>query len=83
MTAAIGAGIAVLTGLGAGLGMVWQPLKQWKPLQGSRKQTEKSVSCCCWAVPWQRLPPFMVSLSLCYCYSYKNMQIERQVQRRC
>ena len=59
----IAAGIAVLTGLGAGLGL--QPRKQPKPLQDSRKQLATSTRRCCSVVHWQKQLRFTVSLSHC------------------
>ena len=58
----IGAGIAVLTGIGAGLGI---GIATSKATEAIARQPEGSTRHCCWAVHWQKQPLFMVSLLHC------------------
>ena len=58
----IGAGIAVLTGIGAGFGI---GIATSKAAEAIARQPAQSIRHCCWAVPWQKQPRFMVSLLHC------------------
>ena len=60
---AIGAGIAVLTGLGAGIGIGIATGKSSEAIARQPKQKVKLVKHFCWAAPWQSLPPFTVCSS--------------------
>ena len=57
---AIGAGIAALTGIGAGIGSDLQPQKQRTQSQDSRKQTEKSQKHYYLDVHWPKVLQFSV-----------------------
>ena len=56
----IGAGIAVLTGIGAGFGIGIATSKAAEAI--ARQLPVRSTRHCCWAVRWQRQPLFTVSL---------------------
>ena len=61
----IGAGIAVLTGIGAGLGIGLATSKAVESIARQPELPEQSTRHCCWAVHWQKQPLFMVSLLHC------------------
>ena len=60
---AIGAAVAVITGIGAGIGIGMATSKQLMQSQDSLRQTVRSQRLFCWDVPLQRLLQFMVLLS--------------------
>ena len=57
---AIGAGIAALTGIGAGIGIGLQLPRQQTLSQDSRRLTERSQRHCYLDVHWQRVLQFSV-----------------------
>ena len=61
---ALGAGIAVLTGIGAGIGIGIATGKATDAV-ARQPEAEGKISKYCWAALWQRLLPFMVLLSAC------------------
>ena len=62
---AIGAGIAVLAGLGAGLGMGIATSKAVEAVGRQPEAQGKSTRFFCWAWFWPNLPPFTALLSRC------------------
>ena len=60
---AIGAGIAVLTGIGAGIGIGLATSKATEALQDSLKQKARLPSCCYWVRHLQRQLQFTALLS--------------------
>lgn len=58
---AIGAGIAALTGIGAGIGLVWQHLRQLRQLQDSLRQRARSAKTFFLDAPLPKVLLFLVS----------------------
>ena len=61
----IGAGIAVLTGIGAGFGIGIATSKAAEAIARQPELPVRSIRHCCWAVRWQRQPLFTASSLLC------------------
>ena len=64
----IAAGIAVLTGIGAGLGIGIATSKAVEAIARQPEASATSTKRCCLVVRWQKQPPSMVSLLHC-CWS--------------